>query len=124
MKTCPICNTTLFDDMEVCYGCMYSFGSKPELERKARDAASETSVITSVREDGEKLVNAREDVVLSAPAPREDVIVANDPLPLALLAQATSSMPGWGIRFEMHDASAPDRTWSMELTPPSIAAVV
>ena len=124
MKTCPICNTTLFDDMEVCYGCMYSFGSKPELERKARDAASETAVIAPVMEDDEKSASARKDVVLSAPAPRDGVILANDSLPLALLAQATSSMPGWGIRFEMHDASAPDRSWSMELTPPCVATVV
>lgn len=34
MKTCPVCKTQLFDDMEVCYGCMYTFGSKPELEQR------------------------------------------------------------------------------------------
>lgn len=37
MKICPVCKTSLFDDMEVCYGCMYSFGSKPELERHASE---------------------------------------------------------------------------------------
>ncbi|WP_165172007.1 hypothetical protein [Adlercreutzia sp. ZJ242] len=36
MKTCPVCKTTLFDDMDVCYGCMYRFGSNPQLERKAQ----------------------------------------------------------------------------------------
>ena len=25
MKTCPICNANTFDDMEVCYGCMFEF---------------------------------------------------------------------------------------------------
>ena len=37
MKTCPVCKTQLFDDMEVCYGCMYTFGSKPELEQRATE---------------------------------------------------------------------------------------
>lgn len=35
LKTCPVCGTTLFGDMEVCYGCMYRFGSNPDLERRA-----------------------------------------------------------------------------------------
>lgn len=26
MKVCPVCKSTLFDDMDVCYGCMYRFG--------------------------------------------------------------------------------------------------
>ena len=25
MKTCPICNANTFDDMDVCYGCMFEF---------------------------------------------------------------------------------------------------
>lgn len=37
MKTCPVCKTSLFDDMEVCYGCMYTFGSKPELEQRVSE---------------------------------------------------------------------------------------
>lgn len=28
MKTCPVCKTMLFDDMEVCYGCMHKFGAE------------------------------------------------------------------------------------------------
>lgn len=29
MKTCPICHSNVFDDMDVCYGCMYRFARKP-----------------------------------------------------------------------------------------------
>lgn len=36
LKTCPICKTHVFDDMNTCYNCMYSFGSNPELEQRAR----------------------------------------------------------------------------------------
>lgn len=34
LKVCPICKTHVFDDMDVCYNCMYSFGSNPALEHK------------------------------------------------------------------------------------------
>ncbi len=37
MKVCPVCKTTLFEDMEVCYGCLYRFGSEPALEKAASD---------------------------------------------------------------------------------------
>ena len=40
MKVCPVCQTMLFEDMEVCYGCLYHFGSEPALE-KARGGACE-----------------------------------------------------------------------------------
>ena len=44
MKTCPVCKTSLFDDMEVCYGCMYAFGSKPELEQRAAQERARTEI--------------------------------------------------------------------------------
>lgn len=34
MKTCPVCKSRLFDDMDTCYGCMYRFGDKSEGERE------------------------------------------------------------------------------------------
>lgn len=118
MKTCPICNTTLFDDMDVCYGCMYSFGSKPELERKAQEAASASAPVTEAIERAETVHP------LAVPAQGEpsDDAAGGEPLPLALLNRAATAMPGWGIRFEMHDEAAPHRIWSMELTPPRAAA--
>lgn len=36
LKTCPICKTHVFDDMSTCYNCMYSFGSNPDLEQRAK----------------------------------------------------------------------------------------
>ena len=131
MKTCPICNTTLFDDMETCYGCMYSFGSKPELERKAREAADETTVIAPVApaESGAPVesdpMERKEADDGSRRGERTDVVALGEPLSSALLVQATraaSALPGWGIRLEMHDETAPHRIWSMELTPPRAVA--
>ena len=39
MKICPVCESTLFDDMDTCFGCLYRFGSDPALEA-ARSAAA------------------------------------------------------------------------------------
>lgn len=41
MKVCPVCQTTLFEDMEVCYGCLYHFGSEPALEKAANELADD-----------------------------------------------------------------------------------
>lgn len=41
MKICPVCKTSLFDDMEVCYGCMYAFGSKPDLEQRVAEQSAQ-----------------------------------------------------------------------------------
>lgn len=27
MKVCPVCRARVFDDMDVCYGCLYRFGT-------------------------------------------------------------------------------------------------
>ncbi len=37
MKICPVCKATLFDDMAICYSCMYRFGSNPDLERRIEE---------------------------------------------------------------------------------------
>lgn len=34
MKICPVCASTLFDDMPTCFGCLYQFGSNPALEEQ------------------------------------------------------------------------------------------
>lgn len=38
MKTCPICNATSFDDMEICFGCMHRFGDEPLLPFEIMDS--------------------------------------------------------------------------------------
>ncbi len=136
MKTCPICSTTLFDDMEVCYGCMYSFGSKPDLEQKVREAADETTDETiaiasaapaeSAAPAGPDPIEREEDVDDgSRRGERADAVALGEPLSSALLVQAAraaSALPGWGVRLELRDETAPHRVWSMELTPPRAVA--
>lgn len=36
LKLCPTCKTFVFSDMDICYGCMYRFGSDPEREEAVR----------------------------------------------------------------------------------------
>lgn len=39
MKTCPVCKSRLFDDMDICYGCMYRFEGEDKGEGKTKDKA-------------------------------------------------------------------------------------
>lgn len=89
MKTCPVCKTSLFDDMEVCYGCMYAFGSKPELEQRVS-----------------------EQCVQEQQSQRPQQIPSQTPA-----LQSMSPMVGWSVRLEMRNAADPSRSWSMELVP-------
>lgn len=131
MKTCPICNTTLFDDMETCYGCMYTFGTKPDLEAKAQEAKSETHVMQPVPAAPASV--AEEPTTASSVAPAAQAPIPCEPfaettgpamseaMPLALLAKA-ATLPGWSIRFEMRDEAKPTQSWTMQLTPPPASA--
>ena len=47
LKTCPICKTHVFDDMNTCYNCMYSFGSNPELEQRVQKGSSDRTRVAS-----------------------------------------------------------------------------
>lgn len=49
LKTCPICKTHVFEDMDTCYNCMYSFGSNPSIEKKVEaDNSSALSISSTV----------------------------------------------------------------------------
>ena len=34
MKTCPVCKSHVFDDMDVCYGCMHRFEAMARRRRR------------------------------------------------------------------------------------------
>ena len=121
MKTCPVCKTALFEDMPVCYGCMYEFGSRPELERQAvaeaelgtasdaGPAVAEGPWGLGVQDDAEgPSAGLGAD---SRPAfMRRDVAMLSEPAPSRLPEEAP-----WTIRLEMRSDDDPRTTWSMEL---------
>ena len=41
MKQCPVCNASVFDDMDQCYGCLYQFDSKPETREPQKEIEPE-----------------------------------------------------------------------------------
>lgn len=41
MKTCPVCQSSAFDDAKVCYGCMYRFDDEVEASASCADAELE-----------------------------------------------------------------------------------
>lgn len=40
MKTCPVCNSRCFDDMDTCYGCMYSFKNNDKETKSSKKSSS------------------------------------------------------------------------------------
>lgn len=39
VKTCPVCKTKLFEDMDTCFGCMHRFDADADFEAHRRDDA-------------------------------------------------------------------------------------
>lgn len=129
MKTCPICRSTLFDDMGVCYGCMYEFGTKPELEKEAGPSdsidlavasASASALAESVFAEGEKVASAPSATLGTSRGAAIQEGEASFSLPM-LTVPATDGRPvpamPWTVRFEVRSADDPATTWAMELVP-------
>lgn len=118
MKTCPVCQATLFDDMGVCYGCMYEFGLKPDLEE--REGAGPREAAPRPAAPGqEAILRESMPVVESKGAPQALGVgsMASSGAEAALPAGAP-----WAIRLEMRSGADPQATWSMELVPTSGAS--
>lgn len=53
VKTCPVCKTKLFEDMDTCFGCMHRFGTDADSGARQRDdVEGETPQPTASREAG------------------------------------------------------------------------
>ena len=59
LKRCPTCKTLVFADMDVCYECMYRFGSDPERERAAQQMPSSSEAPTNPERSKEDVREAR-----------------------------------------------------------------
>ena len=130
MKTCPVCKTQVFADMEVCYGCMHRF-AEPEQRtlkptagegRKRRGAGA--AAASADPADSASATSAAPAPAAEA-APAETAVIA---LPTAIAAEASSEEAewehaaavgdgGWTVRFEMKDPRVPGRQWTMLLSP-------
>lgn len=112
MKTCPVCQATLFDDMNVCYGCMHEFTSKLE----GREASKE------MPPQAQEGVAPTLQVPLLEPQPqaRSLAAVAAQALPTSGEGQvgAPADAP-WTLRVEMRSGDEPRTAWSVELVPSS-----
>ena len=63
IKICPICGSKTFEDMEVCYSCMYVYESavKPSLEIEGNNAPKEQENEASKLQEEDKVLDAQED---------------------------------------------------------------
>lgn len=65
MKQCPVCNSAIFDDMDICYGCMYRFDDPsvdhhPESEQPHHPGCEEVSETAFDELAGQKINNGTE----------------------------------------------------------------
>lgn len=86
-KTCPQCGQELFDDMDVCYGCLYSFeeasaravdqdGCFPDLDEVELDGD-----LSAVRENaGLKLRISTGDALATIEIPKDGLVIGRDAL--------------------------------------------
>lgn len=111
MKTCPVCQATLFDDMDVCYGCMHEFGpgeptqlpmASPREPNPASEAAPPIPLAAQPVEESVAGRHARPCDEDSPRERREGVKPADFP---------------WTVRFEMRSQHDPAESWAMELVP-------
>ena len=110
MKTCPVCRTMLFDDMDTCYGCMYRFGSNVALEEKVKreiDAAGKGAA-----EEGASSAAEEATEIASAKAGDATLVEAVG------VEENARDMRTWIVMLEVRNGNDPDQTWSVELVPP------
>lgn len=67
MKVCPTCKARAFDDADICYGCMYRFGSEPTREVQPQ------SVVAQAVENPSAVTRATEDVSRVIEMPRSEM---------------------------------------------------
>lgn len=115
MKTCPVCQATLFDDMDVCYGCMHEFTSNPD-EREASKEAP---------------LQAQKDAAPTLRVPLLEPQLQPQARPLATVPAQAVSTPGegcaaapanapWTLKVEMRSGDEPRTAWSVELVPAGV----
>ncbi len=119
MKRCPVCQTMLFRDMPVCYGCLHRFpeGDDP-IGEGALDAQRERGVLDALPSpldapalDVTPPDQSKEDALDSGVKVREE-----NALP------ATSDVD-WVLRLELRCPDQPEKSWLISLgSPPAFLA--
>lgn len=95
MKKCPVCKTAVFDDMDVCYGCMHRFS--------AFDREGGVDPVIEVGANREVEVEKE----------GSDEPSSSEPSGLEELRDA------WLLLVELRDPHEPRRSWTFELAPSS-----
>lgn len=96
MKVCPVCESTLFDDMDTCFGCLYRFGSDPALEA-ARSAKAVPWPVDGG--EGECAASRGGEGGSAAPAAQE------------------MSVPGWRLRVRSEGLQPRGSSLTIEIEP-------
>lgn len=116
MKSCPRCHATLFDDMAICYGCMFRFEPEVDFDEDFLGVVDDavlhrTDGIEVVASGAASMTKTPEASI--APGSRLDLSTG----PAALSEEACPQAGDWLVRLELKNIENPQQVWSMELTP-------
>lgn len=114
MKTCPTCQTPVFDDMARCFSCLFNFEEAPNLDESFL-SIDEPPTLSRIHKSPDK--NDNVDAIQTEPetAPRQ--IPQTHLSNAAPEAQTAASLNEWVIRVEIRSSENPAQTWSMEFSP-------
>ena len=107
MKTCPICQSQCFDDMEVCFGCMHRFAADAQPlqdEVTSDDALASEEKKPSVPEEKKSpdvIETPSHHPVVSIAAPPQRPVVAERPAGAMSLGQQTPLYPGYQLVIQV-----------------------
>lgn len=114
LKVCPTCKTLVFEDMDICYGCMYRFGSDPDWERAAQREweSAATARKAATLQDGQRNNLAEEAVECAQPAYDQQVD-----------GRVRKAVPleGWNVCIEADGSSARGTSLRITIEPTPIA---
>ena len=128
MKTCPVCKTQVFDDMQSCFGCMHRFDDDPDAgadgarredrwEIEPQPAVRRSEYEGGLTERGAYEPSLSEDGFPhhAWPAPSRGADASASRVNAADFG--AFAPPGIGVRLEVRVATNPAQVWSAELFP-------
>ena len=119
MKTCPTCHTNVFDDMRVCYSCLFRFNDADDLDTDFLEVDDPPATHPSMAPEPIPLPSHAKS---PKPASRATAQTHDSPSAAKQSPPPTHNHPepkqnDWVIRLEIRNTDNPQQIWSMELNP-------
>ncbi|MBR5260384.1 MAG: hypothetical protein IKV48_07975 [Eggerthellaceae bacterium] len=119
MKTCPTCQTPVFDDMPRCFSCLFNFEDASNLDESFL-SVDDPPPLAHLRKtpDGTEGRTPIQQNAEMAPCLTSQIDTPDIKQEAQAQIQPRRVPPGeWVLRLEIRSAENPAQVWSMELSP-------